>query len=185
MPCLLRPLGQSGDRAHRVLTAGGDIPRPGEGRQEGFGEAPVAGVQLTDPLDHQAQATPRIRICAPLVDNGAAGVQLVCESLGYQRLLGREMTVQGGRPDPGTPRDLPHRHVQTVPGEQHSRSVEDAFAIVQRVRTQSMRQTVGHTLTLSKRTGASVTVRRVGACPAVRERGDDIEGNRDPDVRRS
>lgn len=142
--CFLGSLGQFGNRLHRVLTACGDVLHPRIGRQEGFGEAPIAGVQLTDLLDHQAQAMPRIRIRAPLVDDGAARVQLVREGIGDQDLLVREVTVQGGRSHSCTPRDLPHRHVQAVVGEQRSGRFEDAFAIVQRVGTQRMRQTVGH-----------------------------------------
>ncbi|RPK61807.1 hypothetical protein EES42_31410 [Streptomyces sp. ADI95-17] len=61
VPRCLGSLSQFGDCFHRVLPACGDILHPRVGRQEGFGEAPIACVQLTDPLDHPAQATPRIR----------------------------------------------------------------------------------------------------------------------------
>ena len=133
-PGVLGPLGQSGDRFHRVLTAR-HIRRPWEGRHEGFAETPIPGVQLTDLLDHQAKATPRIGIGAPVVDDGATCAQLVREGFGGQHLLGREVTVQGGRSDPRTPRDLPHRHVQAVGGKQCSGRVEDALEALTHMQT--------------------------------------------------
>lgn len=115
------------------------------------------------------QKPPRIRVGEPLVGDGAAGAHLVREGLGGQHLLGREVAVQGGGADPGAPGDLPHRRVQAFRGEHRAGGVEDQLAVVPGVGAQGVRQTVGHALTLAKRTAASVSVcgnARPGArCP--------------------
>ena len=111
----------------------------GKAEPEGRGEAAVAGVQLTDLLDHEAETVPRIGVGEPLVDDDAAGAQLVGEGLGGQQLLGREVTVQGGGADPGAPGDLPHRHVHSFGIEHRAGRVEDALAVVQGVGAQVVR----------------------------------------------
>ena len=136
--------GQVGDRVQRVFAACGDVHRVGECRPEGGGEAAVAGVQLTDLLDHETETVPRIGVGEPFVDDGTAGAQLVREGLGGQHLLGREVAVQGGGADPGAPGDLPHRHVHSFGGERRAGRVEDALAVVQSVGAQVVRQTDGH-----------------------------------------
>jgi hypothetical protein len=108
------------------------------------GEAPVACVQLTDFLDHEAEAVPRIRVGEPLLDDGLARAHLVREGLGDQHLLGRKAAVQGGGANPGAPGDLPHRRVQALGGEHRAGRVEDAVAVVPGIWAQGVRQTVGH-----------------------------------------
>ena len=100
-----------------MLAVRGEVDRLGEGRCECHGEFAVACVRLEEPLDHEAEAVPGIRVGKRLVDDDVARAQLALEGLGGERLLGGEVAVQGGGADARPAGDLPHRHVQAVGGE--------------------------------------------------------------------
>ncbi len=138
----------------------GEFRHPRVGRQERFGEAPVACVQLTDPLDHQAQAAPWIRIGAPLVDDGTASVQLVREGLGDQCPLGREVPVQGGGAHPRRAVRPPRIGTSRPSAENSARAAPRTRSRLSRASERGFRGKGPVTaLTLAKRTGASVTFR--------------------------
>ena len=141
---VLRPAGKALNRAQGVLAVGGEVQGVGVGRHECRGEAPVAGVQGADLLDDEAEAVPRVGIGEPLVHDGVARPHLFRECLGDQRLLGREVAVQGGRAHSGAAGDLPHRDVQAFGGEQPAGRVKDELAVIPGVGTQGVRQTAGH-----------------------------------------
>jgi hypothetical protein len=101
-------------------------------------------VQGADSLDDEAKAVPRVRVGEPFVHDGVARPHLFREGLGGQRLLGREVSVQGGRPYPGPAGDLSHRDVHALGGEQRAGRVEDELAVIPCVGPQCVRQTVGH-----------------------------------------
>src|SRR6185369_12548937 len=117
------------------------------------GRPPVPGVQLAQPFDHRAQATPGIRVREAFVDDGVAGTKPLRERLGEQLLLGREVAVQRRRADAGVPGDLPHRRGQSFGGEHGPSRLQQAFAVVTGVRTPDPRQRTGHRLTLAEPDG--------------------------------
>lgn len=128
----------------RGVADRGEVQRVWVGRHEGRGEPVIAGLQLAELLDGEAEAVPRIGVGEPFVHERPAGEHLIGERLGDQHLLGRKMAIQGGRADLGAPGDLPHRHIQAIDDEHRAGRVEDAFAVVAGIGTQSLRQTSGH-----------------------------------------
>ncbi len=141
---VLRSMCQCGNGFQCVFAFGGEIQRVRKGGREGFGEASAASVQCEELLDHEAEASPRVRLRESLVHHGPAGVHLFRERLGGQDLLGREAPIQRGRADSRAAGDLAHRHVQALGREQGASRFQDAFAVVAGIGAQGLRQIVGH-----------------------------------------
>ncbi|MDF2444502.1 MAG: NADPH:quinone reductase [Subtercola sp.] len=172
--------GERAKHAHPVLC---DLLRRRERREEGLGEALVAGVQLADATEERAESPPRIGICTRVVDDRPAEAQLVGEGGLDQRRLGWETAVEGRRSHPGLAGDDPHRHVEAPLGEQRAGGLQQALPVLGRVGAEprrhpgesgpgaDLRHLVGHGSHFSQ-TDGGVRYRHTTAAPSGRGRED-------------
>jgi hypothetical protein len=131
-------------RAQRGSAVRGEVQRARERGLDGRGEAIVACLQFTEPLNRDAEAVPGLRIGEPFIQCRSPCAHLVVERLGDEHLLGREMAVKGRGPDPGASGDLSDRHIQAIGGEHRTGRVEDSITVVPGVGTRFPRQSSGH-----------------------------------------